>query len=73
MKKLKVQQRRILDNAKASQQASGVKKPITVCTKYRETGLEGYSKNFSKYCKDMWDLLDRGLIAEARDGFAYVV
>lgn len=73
MKKLNAQQRRILNNAVASEQASGVRKPITVCTKYRKSGLEGYSKNFSKYCKDMWELLDLGVITEARDGFAYVV
>lgn len=73
MKKLVKVQREILAGAVESELRSGHKKPISVFAGYRGTDMTGHKPNFILYCKKMWELIDEGLIAEAHDGYAYLV
>ena len=61
MTKLLKSQQDILANAVQSERAHGVKKPITVFTRYRGQDMTGYPKSFALYTKQMWALIDAGL------------
>lgn len=78
MTKFTKEQREILVEAIASQRKSGHRKPISVFSHYRDMAdfeTAGYSKNFVRYVKSMWKLIDANLIAVdlACPTYAYVI
>ena len=73
MKLTKVQ-REILTNAVESFKTYGVAKPIH-CPIHWRSNIDSFAKNYSSYCKQMYKLLDAGIIAmgENETTYAYIV
>lgn len=74
MVKLTKLQREILTTAVESEKAHGVKKPTRCVPKHRAT-IDEFSKNYARYSKQMFALLDAGIIAMGVNelSYAYVV
>jgi hypothetical protein len=70
MKLTKIQ-REILETALASELEHGVAKPITVFQTMKGRDLRGYNARFASYVKQMWTLIDAGIIEPMPNSLAY--